>query len=172
MAAARPEATVVEVRPSPSDEYWMRRALACAERARDAGEVPVGAVLIRAGVELAAGWNAPIGRHDPTAHAEIRVLRRAAAAAGNYRLPGSTLYVTLEPCVMCAGAIVQARVGRVVYAAPDPRAGAAGSVYDVLTAGRLNHRPLCEGGLCGEQAAALLRAFFRSRRSEVSRDGA
>ncbi len=147
-----------------ADHAWMRRALALAEQGAAAGEVPVGAVLVAAGVELGAGYNRPIAARDPTAHAEIGALRAAAAARGNYRLPGTTLYVTLEPCPMCAGAIIQARVARVVYAAGDSRWGAAGSVFDVLVSGRLNHRPECAGGLLAEEAAGLLRAFFRARR--------
>jgi tRNA(adenine34) deaminase len=147
-----------------SDDYWMRRALAEAAAAEAVGEVPVGAVLVRDGVVLASGGNRPIALSDPSAHAEIQVLRRAGAAVGNYRLPGSTLYVTLEPCVMCAGAIILARVERVVFAATDPRAGAAGSVFDVLTTTRLNHAVAVEGGCLAEEAAGLLRRFFQARR--------
>ena len=113
---------------------------------------------------LGEAGNAPIGSHDPSAHAEIRALRAAGRAAGNYRLPGSTLYVTLEPCPMCAGALVHARIGRVVYAAPDPRTGAAGSVYDLLRDPRLNHRCQVDAGLAAEDSADLLRRFFRARR--------
>ena len=146
------------------DERWMRRALALAREAGGGGEVPVGALVVRGGVEIGAGANAPIGDSDPTAHAEIKALRAASRAAGNYRLPGCTLYATLEPCPMCAGAIVHARVGRVVYGARDPRWGADGSVFDILRAGRLNHRPEVQGGRLAEEAAALLEAFFRERR--------
>jgi len=142
----------------------MRRALELADAAADAGEVPVGAVLVRAGLEIGHGWNAPIGCADPTAHAEIRALRAAARDCANYRLPESTLYVTLEPCPMCAGAIIQARVARVVFGAGDSRWGAAGSVFDVLTSGKLNHRPVCEGGILAEEAAEKLQRFFRERR--------
>ena len=142
----------------------MRRALALAAAAAEAGEVPVGAVLVRDGEVRGEGANRPIGACDPSAHAEVVALRAAAAAVRNYRLPGTTLYVTLEPCAMCAGAIVHARVGRVVYAAVDPRAGAAGSVFDVLTGRKLNHHPACEGGLLAEESSALLRGFFRERR--------
>ena len=149
---------------SARDLYFMRRALACAVQAAEAGEVQVGAVLVRDDVVLAEAGNRPIGACDPSAHAEMVALRAAAREAGNYRLPGSTLYVTLEPCVMCAGAIVHARVERVVYAAPDPRAGAAGSVYDVLTGARLNHHPLCEGGLLADECGEVLQTFFRARR--------
>ena len=113
---------------------------------------------------IGEGWNRPIGSHDPTAHAEIRALRAGATTIGNYRLPGTTLYVTLEPCVMCAGAIIHARVARVVYGAGDPKSGAAGSVFDVLTSGRLNHRVVVEGGVLEEESALLLREFFRRRR--------
>lgn len=149
---------------SDEDRRWMQRALELARAAEAAGEVPVGAVLVRDGVLLGEAGNAPIGCHDPSAHAEIRALRAAGRAAGNYRLPGSTLYVTLEPCPMCAGALVHARVGRVVYAAPDPRTGAAGSVYDLLRDPRLNHRCQVDAGLAAEDSADLLRRFFRARR--------
>ena len=143
-----------------TDTFWMQRALALAVQGEEAGEVPVGAVLVRDSLEIGCGWNAPIGSHDPTAHAEINALRMACQSGRNYRLPGATLFVTLEPCIMCAGAIVQARVSRVVFAAAEPRSGAAGSVFDVFSESRLNHRPACEGGLLAEQAAAQLRAFF------------
>lgn len=148
----------------PTDDYWMGRALELAERAEREGEVPVGAVVVRAGEEIGSGWNRPIAANDPSAHAEIEALRAAAARLGNYRLPGTVLYVSMEPCVMCAGAIIHARVARVVYGAADPRAGAAGSVFDVLGAGALNHRPECRGGVCADRAGALLSAFFRTRR--------
>ena len=148
----------------PRDLYFMRHALQLAAQAAALGEVPVGAVLVRDDAVLGEGSNRPIGACDPSAHAEVVALRAAGVAIGNYRLPGSTLYVTLEPCVMCAGAIVQARIARVVYACDDPRAGAAGSVYDVLTGGRLNHHPVCESGLLAAESAALLRTFFRARR--------
>jgi len=142
----------------------MLRALSLARRAAESGEVPVGAVMVRKGEELAAGWNRPVASHDPTAHAEIVALREAAANARNYRLPGTTLYVTIEPCPMCAGAIVQARVERVVYGAADPRWGAAGSVFDVLGSPILNHRPVLAGGLLADESAELLREFFKARR--------
>ena len=142
----------------------MQRALALADHAAAAGEVPVGAVLVRDGEELGAGWNAPVARNDPTAHAEIVALRAAGAAAGNYRLPGSTLYATMEPCPMCAGAIVQARVARVVYAAKDERWGAVESVFDILGSRRLNHHVDCEGGLLAEESMRRLREFFAARR--------
>ena len=146
------------------DREWMRRALALADYAAAAGEVPVGAVLVRDGEELGAGWNAPVGSNDPTAHAEVMALRAAAAAVSNYRLPGSTLYATMEPCPMCAGAIVQARVARVVYAARDERRGAVESVFEILGSRRLNHRVDCEGGLLAEESARRLKDFFQARR--------
>ncbi len=142
----------------------MHRALALADRASAAGEVPVGAVVVLDGTLVGEGWNAPIGLRDPTAHAEIQALRDAARRLGNYRLPGTTLYVTLEPCAMCAGAIIHARVTRVVYAAGDPKAGAAGSVFEILGTDRLNHRVLIQGGLLAAESAARLQAFFKSRR--------
>jgi len=142
----------------------MDRALELAREAQARGEVPVGAVVVHAGVEVGAGSNAPIGTCDPTAHAEVRALRAAAARLGNYRLPGAILYATMEPCAMCAGAIVQARVARVVFGAHDPKAGAAGSVFDLLACEALNHRPECVAGVREAEAGALLRAFFRARR--------
>jgi tRNA(adenine34) deaminase len=144
---------------------WMGRALTLARHGAEAGEVPVGAVLVLEGEIIGEGWNRPIAASDPTAHAEIEALRDAARRLGNYRLPGSTLYVTLEPCVMCAGAIVHARVERVIYGASDPKAGACGSVFDLLpTDGRFNHRTDCLGGILAEGCAETLRAFFRARR--------
>jgi tRNA(adenine34) deaminase len=149
----------------PADVALMRRALDLAAHARDAHEeVPVGAVLVRDGAIIGEGWNRSISGNDASAHAEIVALRDAGARAGNYRLPGSTLYVTLEPCVMCSGAIVHARVARVVYAATDPKTGAAGSVFDTLISPLHNHRVAVAGGLLGEEAGAMLRAFFRERR--------
>ncbi len=146
------------------DLRWMQRALALADHAAATGEVPVGAVLVRDGEELGAGWNAPVGSNDPTAHAEVMALRAAAEAAGNYRLPGSTLYATMEPCPMCAGAIVQARVARVVYAARDERWGAVESVFEILGSRRLNHHVDCQGGLLAEESATRLKTFFEARR--------
>lgn len=147
------------------DQYYIRRALDLADRAEAEGEVPVGAVLVRDGVVIGEGWNHPIGAHDPTAHAEIAALRDAGRREGNYRLPESTLYVTLEPCPMCAGAIVHARVKRVVYGAQDPRAGAAGSVFDLLPSdARFNHAVSVEGGVLEQECAERLRSFFRKRR--------
>lgn len=145
--------------------HWMTRALRLAQQGAEAGEVPVGAVLVLGGAVIGEGWNRPIAASDPTAHAEIEALRAAARRLGNYRLPGSTLYVTLEPCVMCAGAIVHARVERVIYGARDPKAGACGSVFDLLPADRrFNHRTDCQGGVLAEDCGELLRAFFRARR--------
>ncbi len=148
-----------------TDEGFMRRALELARQAEVAGEVPVGAVVVAGGEIIGEGWNRPIGSNDPTAHAEITALRAAAAARGNYRLAGTTLYVTLEPCPMCAGAIVHARVDRVVFATPDPRSGAAGSVFDLLPSDdRFNHYTLCDGGVLAQESAGILRDFFRARR--------
>lgn len=148
-----------------SDIAFMRLALELARRAEDEGEVPVGAVVVQDGKVIGEGWNRPIVTHDPTAHAEIHALRAAAQQLGNYRLPGSVLYVTLEPCPMCAGAIVHARVARVVFAAADPRAGAAGSVFDLLPSDeRFNHRTECEGGVESAESSQMLKAFFRARR--------
>jgi tRNA(adenine34) deaminase len=153
------------------DRHFMQQALDLADQAEAAGEVPVGALLVRAGRVIGEGWNCPIGSHDPSAHAEILALRDAGRREGNYRLPDSTLYVTLEPCPMCAGAIVHARVKRLVYAAADPRSGAAGSVFDLLPSDqRFNHRVRVEGGCLQEAAAAKLRAFFKARRENGKRD--
>ena len=147
------------------DQRWMRRALELAAHARDVeDEVPVGAVLVSEGRVIGEGWNRNITLNDPTAHAEIVALRAAGTAVGNYRFPGATLYVTLEPCAMCAMALVHARVSRVVYAATDPKTGAAGSVFDTLVSPLHNHRIAVGAGLLAEQSAALLRDFFRSRR--------
>jgi tRNA(adenine34) deaminase len=142
----------------------MRHALKLAHRAQELGEVPVGAVVVRGEEVVAEGWNQPIAAHDPSAHAEMVAMRAAAAAARNYRLGGLTLYVTLEPCVMCAGAIIHARIARVVFGAADPRAGAVQSVYDVISQPRLNHRPQWTGGVLAEECGALLQEFFRARR--------
>ena len=147
------------------DAEYMARALEMAREAREQGEVPVGAVLVGPGGEkLAASGNAPIASRDATAHAEIRALREAGRAVGNYRLPGTTMYVTLEPCPMCAGALLQARVARLVFGAPDPRTGACGSVIDLLRDNRWNHRIEVVGSVLEEECGALLRAFFAARR--------
>lgn len=144
---------------------FMQAALAEARLAADAGEVPIGAVIVRNGEIVASGQNRVLRDVDPTAHAEIVALRAAALAIGNYRLNGCTLYVTLEPCAMCAGAMIHARLERLVYAAADPKTGAAGSVLAVLNHPKLNHQMLVEQGILGEEAAELLRSFFRERRS-------
>jgi len=148
----------------PRDEYFMRLALREAERALEHDDVPIGAVIVHAGEVVAAARNERELRGDPTAHAEVLALREASAHLGTWRLLDTALYVTLEPCAMCAGAIVLGRVPRVVYAADDPKAGAAGSVLDVLAEPRLNHRPTVARGLLADEASALLRAFFASRR--------
>jgi tRNA(adenine34) deaminase len=147
------------------DQQFMEHALLLAQRAQSLGEVPVGAVVVLDGEIIGEGWNQPIGLRDPTAHAEIVALRDAASRLGNYRLPGTTLYVTLEPCTMCAGAIVHARVARVVYAADDPRGGAAGSVFDLLPSDhRFNHHVAVKGGVLQQRATDLLRNFFLEKR--------
>jgi tRNA(adenine34) deaminase len=146
------------------DEYFMRLALREAERALEHDDVPIGAVVVREGEVIGAGHNEREVRQDPTAHAEVIAMREASRATGSWRLLDAVLYVTLEPCAMCAGAIVLARVPRVVYGAPDPKAGAAGSVLDVLAEPRLNHRPEVAGGLLAVESAALLQGFFGARR--------
>jgi len=148
-----------------ADRAYMGLALAEARKAWAAGEVPVGAVVVKDGVVIATGANQPIGGHDPTAHAEIVALRAAAARLGNYRLPGCTLYVTLEPCAMCSGAMMHARLARVVYAATDPKTGVCGSVLDLFAHQVLNHHTAVEGGVLADEAAAMLRAFFAERRA-------
>ena len=148
-----------------TDRDYMEAALAEARKAEDAGEVPIGAVVVHNGAILATGQNRVLRGEDPTAHAEIVALRAAAAVLGNYRLPGCTLYATLEPCAMCAGAMIHARIDRLVFAAADPKAGAAGSVLEVLNHPRLNHQMLVEQGIGAEEAAELLRSFFRERRN-------
>ena len=147
-----------------NDGAWMERALHLAERAAAQGEIPVGAVLVLDGTLTGEGWNRPIGDCDPTAHAEIVALRDAARRIGNYRLPGATLYCTLEPCLMCVGAIIHARLARVVFAALDPKSGACGSVFDTLSSPLHNHRVTYEAGVCGERSSLLLRDFFQARR--------
>jgi tRNA(adenine34) deaminase len=148
-----------------SDSDYMERALAFARHAAAEGEVPVGAVLVgEDGGVLAGSGNAPIARHDPSAHAEMLVLRAAGAALSNYRLPNTTLYVTLEPCPMCAGALVHARIARLVYALADPRSGACGSVFDLTQSSVLNHRIEVTGGLLADQSSLLLTEFFSARR--------
>ena len=146
------------------DESYMRRALELARQAQTAGEVPVGAVIVHDGVIVAEGWNQPIRAHDPSAHAEMIALRVAGQALASYRLLDTTLYVTLEPCPMCAGAMVHARVRRLVFGAPDPRAGAAGSVFNLVQHPALNHRIEFSSGVLGEECGSLLREFFLARR--------
>lgn len=155
--------------PTPNtpeaDLHWMRRALELARYAESQGEVPIGAVLVGPdGSLLGEGWNQPIATRDPTAHAETLALRAAAQRLDNYRLAGTTLYVTLEPCLMCAGAMIHARIQRLVFGAPDPKTGAVQSLYQVLGDSRLNHQVAVTGGVLAEEAGAMLRAFFRSRR--------
>ncbi len=147
-----------------TDLDWMRRALKLAERAQAEDEVPVGAVLVLNEEIIGEGWNRPIAAHDPTAHAEIMALRAGAEILGNYRLNGTTLYVTLEPCVMCAGAMVHARIQRLVFGASDPKAGAITSVFTIPDSGRLNHRVQHTGGVLSEECGALLSCFFEARR--------
>ncbi len=147
----------------------MRHALLLARRAQMAGEVPVGAVAVHGGRIVGEGWNRPIGTSDPSAHAEMIALRDAGHRIGNYRLPDVTLYVTLEPCVMCAGAILHARIGRLVFGAWDPKAGAVASVYDVISRPRLNHQLPWIGGMLEAACGDLLRTFFRERRAAVRR---
>lgn len=151
-----------------TDADFMRRALELAQLAQQAGEVPVGALIVRGSEIIAEGWNQPIGRRDPTAHAEILALRQAALALDSYRLAGTTLYVTLEPCPMCATALVHARVTRLVFGAWDPRQGAAGSAFNLVTAPALNHRVDFIGGVLAEDCGELLKRFFRDRRGSVS----
>ena len=145
-------------------EHFMQAALRLAVQAREAGEVPVGAVVVRDGSVVGSGFNSPINRHDPSAHAEILALRGAAAALGNYRLSGCTLYVTLEPCVMCAGAILHARISRLVYGAKDPKTGAAGSVLNPFADDRLNHHTEVAGGILAPECGRLLQSFVPERR--------
>jgi len=147
------------------DATYMQVALEQAQLAWQQGEVPVGAVVVCEGEIIATGFNQPIGTHDPTAHAEIVALRAAAAKVGNYRLPGCTLYVTLEPCVMCSGAMMHARLARVVYAATDPKTGACGSVLDLFASAQLNHHAEVAGGVLAGEASAMLKAFFAERRA-------
>jgi tRNA(adenine34) deaminase len=148
----------------PRDEYFMRLALREAERALEHGDVPIGCVVIHEGEVIASASNERELRGDPTAHAEILAMREASERLGSWRLLDTVLYVTLEPCAMCAGAIVLGRVPRMIYGATDPKAGAAGSVFDILDEPRLNHRPEVAGGLLAEDSTALLREFFASRR--------
>lgn len=149
---------------SEQDQYWMQYALNLAKRAAEEGEVPVGAVIVRDNALVAEGWNQPITHHDPTAHAEIVALRNAGVAAQNYRLPGASLYVTLEPCIMCAGAILHARIERVIFGATDPRVGAAVSAFRMFDRPEFNHRTNVTGGIMAKECSELLKGFFKERR--------
>ena len=151
-----------------TDLQYMSRALELARFAEANGEVPVGAVIVKENQIIGEGWNQPITTHDPSAHAEMLAMRAAAKSLGNYRLLDTTLYVTLEPCAMCAGAMVHARIKRLVYAATDPRAGAAGTLFNIVQHDALNHRVEVTGGVLEEECAAVLRNFFRTRRSSKS----
>ena len=146
------------------DHQFMQQALDQAKLAAMAGEVPVGAVLVRDGKIISRGFNQPISNSDPSAHAEMMALRAAAHIESNYRLPGTTLYVTLEPCIMCAGAMLHARVERVVFGATDPKTGAAGSVLNVFSEKQINHQTQVEGGIMGDECGQILRDFFKGRR--------
>jgi tRNA(adenine34) deaminase len=150
------------------EQDFMRQALAQAQHAASLGEVPVGAIVVKDGVVIARGYNQPIGRHDPTAHAEIVALRAAAVVLGNYRLPGCELYVTLEPCVMCSGAMLHARLARVIFGASDPKTGACGSVLNLFEQEQLNHQTTIAGGVLGEECASLLKGFFAERRKAAA----
>jgi len=168
--AATLEAAVVSaaVPASPEDARYMALALLEAKKAWREGEVPVGAVVVKDGEVIATGYNQPIGRHDPTAHAEIMALRAAADKLGNYRLPGCALYVTLEPCAMCSGAMMHARLARVVYAAGDPKTGVCGSVLDLFALEQLNHHTVVAGGILADEAGAMLKGFFAERRAAAA----
>jgi len=148
------------------DIFWMRHAMALARRAEAEGEVPVGAVLVLADQVIGEGWNCSIGRHDPTAHAEIMALRQGGAVLGNYRLLDTTLYVTLEPCVMCAGAMIHGRIGRLVFGAQDEKTGAVGSLCDILRHPGMNHQITITPGILAQECSSQLSAFFRARREQ------
>jgi tRNA(adenine34) deaminase len=160
------ETTDCKVTTTASDAAFMREALSLAAQAAQAGEVPVGAVVVKDGQIVGRGSNAPISKHDPTAHAEIAAMRDAAQRLGNYRLVGCELFVTLEPCVMCVGAMFHARIGRVVFGARDPKTGAAGSVLDLFAEARLNHHATIEGGVLAEECGKVLSDFFAMRRAQ------
>lgn len=159
------------VQCSETDERWMRHALALARRAEGEDEVPVGAVVVRDGELIGEGWNRTIALHDPTAHAEILALRSAGARVENYRLPGCTLYVTLEPCCMCAGAMIHARLERVVFGATDPKTGAAGSRFELLNHPAHNHCPQVSSGCLAVECGAQLQVFFQRRRTRAAITG-
>lgn len=160
------ETDVAEPVNGLGDEYFMREAISLARAAECLGEVPVGAVVVHDGQIVGRGFNSPIGEHDPTAHAEIAALRDAARALGNYRLPGCELYVTLEPCAMCAGAIMHARISRVIYGARDAKTGVHGSVVDLFGVERLNHHATVEGGILADECSRMLSQFFAGRRKK------
>ncbi|WP_334187180.1 tRNA adenosine(34) deaminase TadA [Noviherbaspirillum sp.] len=155
----------------PTHEAFMRLALDQARNAWALGEVPVGAVVVKDGEVIATGFNQPIGTHDPTAHAEVMALRAAATLLGNYRLPGCVLYVTLEPCAMCSGAMMHARLAQVVYGATDPKTGVCGSVLNLFEQEKLNHHTELVGGVLEEECSTLLKAFFAERRQQALRRG-
>jgi tRNA(adenine34) deaminase len=158
-----PQNYIIEM-TNATDEVWMNEALLLAQRAAAEDEVPVGAVVVKDGQIIGRGWNRNIGLNDPSAHAEIMAMREAGNALANYRLPDCTLYATLEPCSMCAGAMIHARLERVVFAASDPKTGAAGGKFDLLSNPVHNHAPLVDGGCLADECSALLKAFFRQRR--------
>jgi tRNA(adenine34) deaminase len=162
---ARRKAEVSSGSAVVTDELHMQEALALARKAAEEGEVPVGAVVVKDGNVIGRGYNRPVSKNDPTAHAEIVALREAGAATGNYRLAGCTLYVTIEPCAMCAGAIMHARIGRLVYGAADPKAGACGSVVNLFADSRLNHHAQVTGGIKADAAGKLMQDFFAARRA-------
>ena len=150
-----------------ADIKWMHRAIALAKQGQADDEVPVGAVVVKDNQIIGEGWNQPIGLHDPTAHAEIVALRAAGACQSNYRLLNTTLYVTLEPCIMCAGAIIHARIPRVVFGASDPKAGAAGSIIDIFSNSQLNYHTKVQGGVLSEECGVLLSQFFKAKRGSA-----
>lgn len=151
-----------------SDQDWMQQAIEQAKLAAENGEVPVGAVIVKEGIVIGRGFNQPIGRHDPTAHAEIQAMRQAAMHLGNYRLVDCELYVTLEPCAMCSGAIQHARIARLIYGASDPKTGACGSVVNLMAENRLNHHTQVIGGVLAEECGKLLSDFFKARRQKAN----
>lgn len=159
--------TETDVVPIYSDEYWMQHALMLARKAEQQGEIPVGAVLVHNDQIVSEGWNQSITLNDPTAHAEIVAIRQAAQAINNYRLVNTTLYITLEPCAMCAGAIIHSRIQRIVFGAFDHKTGAAGSFINVLSYPGINHQPIIQSGICADEASQLLSQFFKRRRDEI-----
>ena len=160
----QPDTCPADLSPDAVDRFWMEQALALADHAERQGEVPVGAVVVRDGRRIGCGWNRVIELNDPTAHAEVMALRQAGRTLSNYRLGGATLYVTLEPCPMCTGALVHARIDRVVFAATDPRAGACGSLFNLCRSPLLNHRVAITAGVLAQSARARLQRFFQKRR--------